>query len=324
MTYRKVFPLSLLIAISTAAVPAAALDILITNDDGVTANARALYQALAEGGHRVLMSVPCRNQSGQGAALAFLRPIGTLTADCVGGIAAAGDPGVGAAPDDPNVHYVDSTPVAALLYGLDVLAEPRWGGAPDLVISGPNEGNNTGQVNPSSGTVNNAVYAINRGLPALAVSADGNTAGSEALAEAVAQVVLRVVDELERQTRFDRPLLPQGAGLNINVPRFEQQDEALTLPYARAVVGTVSTVMPRFVENLAADPVAASQGIDAPLPGISFTPGDLESADPDSEAVVLGQGRIAVSVIEGNFGADSVARLRTLARIGGLFRLERP
>lgn len=91
-----------------------------------------------------------------------------------------------------------------------------------------------------------------------------------------------------------------------------------------AVVGTVSTVVPRFVENLAEDPVAASQGIDAPLPGISFTPGDLEAADPDTEAVVLGQGRIAVSVIEGNFGADPVTRLRTLARIGGLFRPERP
>ncbi|MFZ5655428.1 MAG: 5'/3'-nucleotidase SurE [Pseudomonadota bacterium] len=314
------FPSSLLAVIWAAAMPAAALDILITNDDGWTANARALYRTLEDEGHRVLLSVPCRNQSGQGAALAFLRPIGPLTEDCVGGIAAAGAPGVGAAADDPNVHYVDATPVAALLYGLDVLAGPRWGGAPDLVISGPNEGNNTGQVNPSSGTVNNAVYALNRGLPALAVSADGNTAGNEALAAAVAQLVLRVVGELERQTRFDRPLLPQGAGLNINVPRFEQPDEALALPFARAVVGTASTVTPRFAANLAEDPLASSQGIDAPLPGISFTPGDLATADPDSEAVLLSRGRIAVSVIEGNFGADPVARVRTLARIGGLFR----
>lgn len=324
MMRRRFVPLSLLVAIWSAAVPATALDILITNDDGLTANARALYRVLDDEGHRVLMSVPCRNQSGQGAALAFLRPIGALAEDCVGGIAAAGNPGVGAAVDNPHVHYVDGTPVAALLYGLDVLAEPRWSGAPDLVISGPNEGNNTGQVNPSSGTVNNAVYAINRGLPALAVSADGNTAGDEALAAAVAQVVLRAVKELERQTGLDRALLPQGTGLNINVPRFERAEEALALPFARAEVGVASAIIPRFVENLAEDPVAASRGIDQPLPGISFAPGDLDNADPDSEAVVSSQGKISVSVIEGNFGADPVARVRTLARIGGLFRPERP
>src|SRR5690606_22113555 len=119
-------------------------------------------------------------------------------------------------------------------------------------------------------------------------------------------------------------LLPQGAGLNINVPRFEQPDEALALAFERALVGTHSTITPRFVENLAADPVASSQGVDAPLPGISFTPGDPDGADPAGEVAVLAQGRIAVSVIEGNFGADPVARVRTLARIGGLFRPGRP
>ena len=310
---------SAVLVLSAASAPLLALDILVTNDDGATANLRALYRELTDAGHDVLVSVPCHNQSGQGAALRFLQPIGPLAQDCRGGVAAAGAPGVGAATAEPHIHYVDSTPVAALLYGLDVLAAERWGGAPDLVISGPNEGNNTGRVNPSSGTVGNAVYAINHGLPALAVSGDGNTTDNPALAEEVAQILLRVVTELERNQRPRQPLLPEGTGLNINVPKFAA-GEAGALPFARTSVGVYSAVVPRFVLNLAEDPVAQSRGIDAALPGITFAAGDPAAADADSEALVLSQGKVTVSVIEGNYGVGPVARVRALAQLGGLFR----
>jgi 5'-nucleotidase len=100
--YRR--QLSLTLALLALTAPLHALDILLTNDDGLTANARALYQALRSDGHQVMVSVPCRNQSGQGAALNFLRPIGPLTADCVGGIAQAGAPGVGSDAGAPDLH----------------------------------------------------------------------------------------------------------------------------------------------------------------------------------------------------------------------------
>src|SRR3546814_20358851 len=61
----------------------------------------------------------------------------------------------------------------ATLYGLDVVAAQRWKAPPDLVISGPNEGANTGSVIAGSGTFNNAVFAVNRGIPAIAVSYAG-------------------------------------------------------------------------------------------------------------------------------------------------------
>lgn len=313
---RRRLALLLLLAVS---MPLSALDILVTNDDGATANLRALYEELTDASHDVLISVPCQNQSGQGAALRFLQPIGPLAKDCRGGLATTGAPGVGVGKDEPYIHYVDSTPVAALLYGLDVLAAERWGKAPDLVISGPNEGNNTGQVNPSSGTVSNAVYAINRGLPALAVSADSNTADNAGLAEEVARIVRRTVAELERNHRPQQGLLPAGTGLNINVPKFAA-GEASALPFARTSVGVFSTVVPRFVLNLAEDPAARAQGIDVALPGITFGTGDPSAADPDSEALVLGQGKVTVSVIEGNFDVGPVARVRALAQLGGLFR----
>ena len=315
--YRRQLPLTLALLALTA--PLHALDILITNDDGLTANARALYQALRSDGHQVMVSVPCRNQSGQGAALNFLRPVGPLTADCVGGIAQAGAPGVGSDAGDPDLHYVDGTPVMALLYGLDLLAEPRWGRQPQLIISGPNEGNNTGLVNPSSGTVNNAVYGINRGIPSVAVSADGDTANNPVLAAETAQIVLKLVHELERRAPTDGALLPDGTGLNVNVPRFAP-GASNGLPFARAVVGTYSTVSPIFVANLAADPVASARGITAELPGISFESMDAATAESNAEALLIEQGKIAVSVIEGNFGAGPVDKSRALLRVNGLFR----
>ena len=310
--------LPLTLALCVLAAPLHALDILITNDDGLSANVRALYQALRSEGHQVMVSVPCHNQSGQGAALNFLRPVGPLTADCVGGIAHVGAPGVGSDAGDADLHYVDGTPVMALLYGLDLLAEPRWGHQPQLIISGPNEGNNTGLVNPSSGTVNNAVYGINRGIPSVAVSADGDTANNPVLAAETAQIVLKLVDELERRAGHGA-LLPDGTGLNVNVPRFAA-GEGDSLPFARAVVGTYSTVSPVFVANLAADPVASGLGITAALPGISFTSMDAATAESNSEALLIGQGKIAVSVIEGNFGAGPVDKSRALLRVNGLFK----
>lgn len=315
--YRRQLPLTLALLALTA--PLHALDILLTNDDGLSANVRALYQALRSDGHKVMVSVPCRNQSGQGAALNFLRPVGPLTVDCVGGIARAGAPGVGSDAGDPDLHYVDGTPVMALLYGLDLLAEPRWGRQPQLIISGPNEGNNTGLVNPSSGTVNNAVYGINRGIPSVAVSADRDTADNPVLAAETAQIVLKLVHELERRTPRDGALLPDGTGLNVNVPRFAA-GASNRLPFARAVVGTYSTGAPKFVASLAADPMAAGRGITAALPGISFEPMDAATAESNSEALLIEQGKIAVSVIEGNFGAGPVDKSQALLRVNGLFR----
>lgn len=308
----------LALALGAMGGPLVALEILVVNDDGATANARAMQRALRDAGHRVLVSVPCQNQSGQGAALRFLQPLGPLEQDCLGGIASVGAPAVGVAGDGSGIHYVDSTPVAALLYGLDVLADAHWGRPPELVISGPNEGHNTGQVNPSSGTVSNAVYAINRGLPALAVSAHRDTAGNALLAGEVAEIVVAMVAELERQRSPGRPLLLAGVGLNVNVPQFAP-GEGGALPFARTLVGRESAMVPRFVLDLSTDPAARRRGIDVALPGISFAAGELTAAAAGSEALALREGKITVSVIEGNFGVGPITGWRALAPLAALF-----
>ena len=93
----------------------------------------------------------------------LLRPIPTATGKERGALDLGlplGAPGIGEDRDDSDVHYVNGSPVMACLYGLDVVAQRKWNRAPDLVVSGPNEGNNAGLVNNSSGTFANLLYAV--------------------------------------------------------------------------------------------------------------------------------------------------------------------
>ena len=67
------------------------------------------------------------------------------------------------------------------------------------MISGPNFGNNTGLVNNSSGTVNAALIAMNRGIPSIAVSVANPTSyrsfrtGLQPLDLENAEVIVRLV-----------------------------------------------------------------------------------------------------------------------------------
>ena len=200
----KATHLLLMLGLTALAAPAQALNIVLSNDDGFeTANIRALYQRLKAAGHDVILSGPTQNNSGKGGSMNFLVPETPLAKASRYGSIAAGSPGVGPDPSDANVFYVDGTPVMSMLYGLDVQAVKRWGKQPDLVVSGFNEGNNTGLINNSSGTVNNLLYAINRGVPAIAASYEGTeTRNHTALAEGaleyeIADVIVKLIDELE-------------------------------------------------------------------------------------------------------------------------------
>ena len=118
-----------------------------------------------------------------GAAVKFLKPIKPLTAACLNNAGSPGDPGVGPitkkqkAFDYQDFFYVNGTPIMATAYGLDILAPARWGAAPDLVVSGPNQGQNVGSIVISSGTIANVQFAASRGVPAIALSAGLSTEG---------------------------------------------------------------------------------------------------------------------------------------------------
>lgn len=302
--------------------PAFALNILLCNDDGITAaNLRALKQTLVAAGHIAIVTAPADNQSGRGGYIAFLQPIPALSGNERAAKSLrlpAGTPGVGVDPFDADVHYVNATPVASCLYGIDVVARTKWNAAPDLVISGPNEGNNTGHINASSGTFNNLLYAINRGLPALAVSdaatAQVNWSSSlppEHRAFEVAHIVSRLVDELvdARRPRWPHePLLPNGIGLNVNVPDFAAGSGA-SLPFRVTHVGVATAYAPAFYERLSDSPSAQASGVNLPLPGISLAVGGtvlpsgsvvpLDRSRSAEGNVIAGKNAVSVSPVQG-------------------------
>jgi 5'-nucleotidase len=278
MRSQKLFIAILLCVLSS---PVYALNILLTNDDGLTSNVKALYTALDNAGHDVIVVVPCYGQSGMGAAVRFLRPITPLEENCLNNAASAGEAGAGPVSkaedgfDYTDFYYVDGTPVMAAAYGLDVVAQARWGAVPNVVLSGPNEGQNVGGIVISSGTVSNAQFAASRGLVAIALSAGSGTAGEEdeqgnhadnPLSETVAALSVELIAALEESANGGR-LLPEGTALNVNFP--DEPTPETTWSFTQ--IGSYNSYQVSFVEDLSQDPVAQGYGLaEAPYPGVTI------------------------------------------------------
>jgi 5'-nucleotidase len=330
---------SLLLALCLALAPPAdadALRVLITNDDGVEASTiHALFQVFKGAGYRVLIASETLDNSGKGGGADFFKPMGPLARDSRGGLIKAGSPGVGSLPGIEDVYYVDGSPLAATLYGLDVAAARAWGAPPDLVISGPNYGNNTGLINNSSGTVNAALISINRGVPAIAVSTavpkryrPFNQLSPSDPEYEDARLVLRLVAALEaHQAKAKGPLLPKGIGLNVNIPVFAP-GAAKTLRFEMSDEDTDTYAVPVFTENLSTDEGPRAFGLTGlpALPGVSIHPPGPQSDAAKAGAVgglkseqsVIDSGRIAVSVLKGNHEADKSGRKAVESILGSL------
>jgi 5'-nucleotidase len=309
--------------------PAGARNIVLTNDDGLTSNVVALYEALKAAGHDVVVSVPCTNQSGQGAALGIARPIAPLKAPCLNDAAEAGAPGAGPMTrkglpgGGSDFYYVDGTPVASLLHGVEVVAMARWGKAPDLVLSGPNEGQNVGAIILSSGTVSAAQVAAVLGIPAIALSAG---AGTEAASldnpqsYEVARRSVELVAHLEALSK-GAALLPAGLALNVNFP-----DRLEGARWQLSEIGTYNAYKVGFTANMAATAspmmqmMAKSRGAEIPaLPGVSF---DINTATPAAEQMedesVVYRKAIAVSPMQAGYAYPVGAMVLTAEQIAAL------
>jgi len=315
------FRLKLLAALALLAPvnPASARNIVIGNDDGLTANVKALYDALKAEGHDVIVAVPCQQGSGLGGAVRIMQPIAPLQKDCANSAAKAGDPGAGPmtrAGLGDDFFYADGTPVMAMLYGLDVLAPARWGKGPDLVLSGPNIGRNAGPIVVSSGTVSNVQYAMMRGIPAIALSAGTNSASKDdlinPLSSAIAKRSLELVELLDDQAK-DGPLLPIGMGLNVNFP--DQPDDA---QWKFARIGTFSDYDARFVADL---PAAMGQTVTGqrPMPGLYFTISDKPPAAAErGDEAAIARKDISLSVLQIAYDAPAAQRAEVEQFVGEL------
>eukprot|EP00523_Entomoneis_sp_CCMP467_P005375 CAMPEP_0168763504 /NCGR_PEP_ID=MMETSP0724-20121128/24397_1 /TAXON_ID=265536 /ORGANISM="Amphiprora sp., Strain CCMP467" /LENGTH=314 /DNA_ID=CAMNT_0008812709 /DNA_START=175 /DNA_END=1119 /DNA_ORIENTATION=- len=290
------------------------LNIILGNDDGFeTPLIQSLFSSLMDAGHNVVMSAPYGARSGTSGLIEFLQPILFTSEDSPEGTLPAGSPGVGPTTIADQQYYVDGAVTSAFLYGLDVLAPKYFGGRPDLVISGPNEGQNVGLLMPHSGTVGGAVTCINRGIPTIAVSADSD----EEQPDLVAELIVKLVAESAGK-------IPSGLGLGVNLPLLEEDTTVADYTFVPTRVGTaVNSVGLLFVEKLSDCPLAAAFGLgNVPFPGlclaIPYTDAGYElDDDPTSEGNVIinGKQQIAVSVIEGTYQAPLDASEKVLSKI---------
>ncbi|WAH55482.1 5'/3'-nucleotidase SurE [Pseudomonas silvicola] len=266
-----------------------ALNILLSNDDGYQhANIRALYSALTAAGHTVAIAAPQSDQSARGGAFYFGREVHV---------------GQDTDPAFPHSYYVSTqesglcesagcsgktvaieisgTPVMAVLMGLKKVM-PH----PNLVIVGPNPGNNVGAINAASGTFNAASVAVQAGIPSLAVSTDLK----EQDPQRAAQLLTRLVATLDRHRQPDGRLLPAATGLNVN------------LPAANPAKGMRLTRIGQYTGFEAAwtDDLAKLFPQQAGKPGISFRySAPAGPAQQNDEAVWLAKGYVTVSAFNG-------------------------
>ncbi|WP_437882317.1 5'/3'-nucleotidase SurE [Pseudomonas sp. LRF_L74] len=303
---RRAWGLAGALLLSGLAGPAHALNILLSNDDGYShPNLRALYLALKAEGHNVKVSAPYAEQSARGGAFFYGREVQ---------IGHDSDP---AYPDSyylttweegrcasvecagQNVRIeISGTPVMAVLLGLDrILPDP------DLVIVGPNPGNNLGSLNNISGTFNAAAIAVQRGVPALAVSVDLKEADSQRVAEWVA----RLVQALQRQRPAGEALLPKGLGLNVNLP------PTATIKGVRLTrIGRSIPFQAVYTDDLG--PLFKEQ---KGKPGISFAKAPAPGAsEQEDEAPWLARGYLTISPFSGlPDGPALPPKLDTLLRL---------
>jgi 5'-nucleotidase len=166
--------------------------ILLTNDDGYrAAGINAVYNALSNLGHEVIIIAPERNSSGAGQSISVSNPISITHIS-------------------EHIYFVSSTPADSVRLGLQVV----YGDCdnyPDLVISGVNLGENLGEDVFYSGTVGAAREGVLHGIPGLAFSTPGPEFNN---LDSAARVVCDLVDRLSNNSN----LLQKPFIWNINIP----------------------------------------------------------------------------------------------------------
>lgn len=291
------------IAIASAGLTlqANALNILLTNDDGCRApGINAMYQALTAAGHQVTLVGPLNDSSGISAA-SVVSPGQALTVTeleahkfCVG-------PPEGYTPPAGKTSAI-GTPVDAVNVGLDVLLKDN---RPDLVVSGTNFGENVGPLTQMSGTLNAAVRAMFKGVPAVAVSTAidmdlimrDQKAGYRKTLDAMpdtAQFAVKVIQKAvaagaESKGKLNVLGLPGTSGLNINYPALAAS-EVKGVSYAP--IGTWDRV--NFTSVRGGDGIVRANLVAPPTP---------TAEQQQADAYQLWQGYAVITVIDGSMTA---------------------
>lgn len=195
---------------------------LLINDDGVDSGGlHRLAEVALAAGLEVVVAAPLRESSGSSAGLTALEAHGRVVTEKrqVAGLAGV------------EVYGVAGSPGFIALIAVDGAFGPR----PDIVLSGINNGLNTGQAILHSGTVGAAMTARAHGCRALAISAESSTETSESRWDTAAAVTARILPEV---LRSDAPVV-----WNVNVPHCPVAELRGVRPAELASFGAVQTTI---------------------------------------------------------------------------------
>ena len=178
--------------------------ILLTNDDGVeSVGIKALSFALKRAGHTVTVIAPSRQQSGSGMKVSL------------------NDIAVEEIKND--VWSVEGTPSDSVSVGIQQIMA---GQEIDLVISGPNFGQNLGSNVFVSGTVGAAMTSLMYGVPSIALSVGINLEEASTMPSRFPSTLSSFAPAAEFLTSFLgqwrgrdlRTIFPSNSMININYP----------------------------------------------------------------------------------------------------------
>jgi 5'-nucleotidase len=260
--------------------PERPMRILIVNDDGCeSAGTVSLKQKLEAKGYEAWIVAPATNQSGIGTAITF-KPNKVFNIKKLG-----------------DRHYCfPGTPSDALDFGVVGILKDRKA---DLVISGVNDGPNTGMAQVNSGTVGAAVRAIRHGYPAIAASI-GIIPSKEEMSKGFPSTlkywpdsvdyVVSLVDRLAQQWQAGKRVLPVGTGLSINYPPIAKQE----IKGVKYIINEL-TPTPQFYYQIQQD----GNAVQVLMPGL-FTPNN-----DDTDTGWLDKGYITYTVLDGNWNNPS-------------------
>ena len=190
--------------------------VMVTNDDGIDSpGLAALAEMVGEAGHTPIVAAPVRDQSGVAAALGPLDDPARVSIERV-------------SMDGLDAHAVHAPTALIVMLAM----QGGFGEAPDLVVSGINNGPNTGRSTLHSATVAAVLVAGYHGRSGLAVS---QVDGAPQLWSTAATMARPLLDWLCHA--------PVATLLNLNVPNSDPGDVLGLRQAGLAPVGGVETVV---------------------------------------------------------------------------------
>lgn len=179
------------------------LRILLTNNNGLEElGLQNLKTALRAAGHDVFVYAP--SNAFAGASVALTLPVVNVT------------------EVDTQENSVSGYTATCVLVGISAMSAENATLAPDLVLSGINDGFTSGSQDLHSGTLGGALTGLAKGIPSIAIlsdSPDADVDGQEVVEEYFSQAATFVVNMVDT-FQDDFVDFPVGVGLKVIYPAF--------------------------------------------------------------------------------------------------------